>query len=142
MASILDQDFGSESEEGDFNPEPGKESDNGSGSEQGYPVHQKANGNDKQRKRGVGRGHTIEEDDDEPSGRRRNHGDDASRASDKEDDVKGEEEKKDGIAASNGAHDDDDDDGDEDEEDEDEDDEDEEDAISVRRTGCNLCYQY
>lgn len=107
MASILDQDFGSESEEGEFNPEPGVDSDdhNESDPEQTAP-------------------HTNG-DRPQSNGKKGRHDDSkGSRAeSSKENNGVKDDDEEDGDAVRNDPDDDDDD--------EDEEDEDDEDAISV-----------
>ena len=106
MASILDQDFGSESEEGDFNPEPGVDSDehNESDPEQTAPH---TNGDRPQSNGKIGR-------HDDSKGSR-------AESSKENNGIKDDEE--DGDATRNDPDDEDDD--------EDEGDEDDEDAISV-----------
>ena len=115
MASILDQDFGSESEEGNFNPEPGADSDNEieSGPENQQSTSKNVNGTDERRQSAV----------DHKNG-------DAQGASGTklhEGDIKDESEDRDGVGVVNRTGDDEDDE----EDDEDDEDEDEEDAISV-----------
>lgn len=124
MASILDQDFGSESEEGDFNPEPVADSDDERKAAPQRVSHKSRSTN------GVS-GKSRADDGEEESGSERLANGSRRKTStgqdqdDDEDDLKEDEEKDEGTGARRGQDDDDE------EDDEDEDDEDDEDAISV-----------
>ena len=134
MASILDQDFGSESEEGDFNPEPGADSDNedASGSEQGHHTKKRTKTRDRSDQRRIRKRRPVEDNDEVHEIGQRNQAEHLRPASkQEEDDIKDEEDDQYDLADNDGVH------GElnEDEEDDEEDD-DEEDAISVRFSGC------
>ncbi|KAL9129599.1 MAG: hypothetical protein Q9217_001987 [Psora testacea] len=134
MASILDQDFGSESEEGDFNPEPGADSDNENESdpEDQQKTNINLNGiNQRHRNTAGSEGGEIKETSGPKSTKqRKSRGTSRSKAKEDEEDIKDEDEDKGGIGRINGTGEEEDDE-DEEEEEEGEDDDDE-DAISRR----------
>ncbi|KAL9099446.1 MAG: hypothetical protein Q9163_005058 [Psora crenata] len=132
MASILNQDFGSESEEGDFNPEPGADSDNDieSGSENDQNANGRANGTVRVRQDGEGDGAgelSVSRPD------KQNKGLESPRPTTEQhrDRPKGKDNDEGGIDDVDGAAEDDNEDDDEEDEEDDED-EDDEDAISRR----------
>ena len=126
MASILDQDFGSESDEGDFNPEPVAESDDDGKAPPREASHKNRSMNGVNGKNRVD--DEDEEDDDRSerltNGSRRNT--DAGRDQDEEDDDDSKDGGKDEKRGPRRTQDDDDE-----EDEEDDEDEDDEDAISV-----------
>ena len=134
MASILDQDLGSESEEGDFNPDPGADSDNedASGSEQGHHTKKKTNNGHSSEGIKSRKPRSAEDEDDslgaDEIGRRQQTKDSRRIFKRDKDDFKNEDNDQDDLVGNNGVYDDEN----EDEDEEDEEDDDDEDAISVR----------
>lgn len=130
MSSLLNQDFGSESEGDDFNPAPASDSDNEAGgdAEDGTEVRQDSNGN-QQRQRSAGGRADVEGEDPTPraNGQQRNSGtkDEDGVVGDLDNEIKDTAVKADSTVGGEDGEEDDD------EEDEADEDDDEEDAVVV-----------